>query len=191
MNRPIINLLVLSILAVFPAFAQPNPPAAAIATNVLAAASQTNQILSLVQHADQVRAACIQGRRSICGKIIQILPDGLVIESGYTNLLRAPLTTSWLVPSTATASRPENQLESNEPGALCIGLVFLTDYPKSKRLVPKRYDYVIIEGYPAGQHTYASVGSVQKTVRHFSAQLAKAVDLDVQSETHPPAASAK
>ena len=78
----------------------------------------------------------------------------MVVESGYTNLLRAPLTSSWLVPGTVVASRAVNLLESAEPGSVCLDTVYLTDYPKSKKLKPKRYDYVIIEGYPTGQHTY-------------------------------------
>jgi hypothetical protein len=158
-----------------------------------AGAGQTNQFMSAVQRAEKIRAACIQGRRSICGKILRVLPDGLVVESGYTNLLREPLTSSWLVPGTATASRATNQLESSEPGGICHGVIFLTDYPKSKRLTPKQYDYVIIEGYPAGQYAYTSVGTVRRTVRRFSAQLVKAVELNMQAEeeTRPPAAGTK
>jgi len=32
--------------------------------------------------------ACIEGRRRICGKVLQIVPEGLVVESGYVGLLR-------------------------------------------------------------------------------------------------------
>src|SRR5882724_4299650 len=70
--------------------------------------TQTNQALSIEQRTEQIRTACIQGRRSICGRILKVLPDGLVVESGYTNLLRSPLDRSWLVPGTATASRATN-----------------------------------------------------------------------------------
>jgi hypothetical protein len=34
---------------------------------------------------------------------------------------------------------------------------------------------VVIEGFPAGQFTYDSVGTVHHTVRHFSANLTAAV----------------
>lgn len=154
---------------------------------------QTNQDLSLAQRAEQIRADCIRGRRSICGKVLAVLPDGLVVESGYTNLLRQPLTASWLVPGTVTASRAVNLVEGAEPGSICLGMVYLTDYPKAKKLKPKRYDYVIIEGYPTGQYTYNSLGTIHKTVRRFSAQLSKAVELNLQAEQKlpPPAVDAK
>jgi hypothetical protein len=154
---------------------------------------QTDQDLALAQRAEQIRADCIRGRRSICGKILAVLPDGLVVESGYTNLLRQPLTRSWLVPGTVTASRAVNLMEGAVPGSVCFDTVYLTDYPKSKRLKPKRYDYVIIQGYPTGQYTYNSLGTIHKTVRRFSAQLSKAVELNLQAEQKPPqpAAGAK
>ena len=155
--------------------------------------NQTNQALAAVLHAEQVRDDCIKGRRSICGKILQILPDGLVVESGYTNLLRDPLTKSWLVPGTVVASRADNLIEQDEPGSVAVGRVFLTDYPKSRKAKPARYDYVIIEGYPAGEYTYTSLGTIHRTVRHFSAVLAKAVDLNLQAEAKAsvPTAPAK
>jgi hypothetical protein len=43
---------------------------------------------------------------------------------------------------------------------------------------------VIIEGEPAGQHTYTSLGTIHKTVRRFSAQLAKAVERNLESPTN-------
>lgn len=147
---------------------------------------KTNQDSPSAQHTEQVRATCINGRRSICGKILAVLPDGLVVESGYTNLLRQPLTSSWLVPETVTASRAVNLVEGAEPGSVCVDTVFLTDYPKSKKLKPKKYDYVIIESYPAGQYTYNPLGTIHKTVRRFSAQLSKAVALNLQAEQKPP-----
>ncbi|MFZ0826163.1 MAG: hypothetical protein WAO02_01950 [Verrucomicrobiia bacterium] len=144
--------------------------------------SQTNLGPSIVQQAEQMRAVCINGRRSICGKVLKILPDGLVVESGYTNLLRKPLDRSWLVPGTVTASRDPNLVESNTPGSICAGLVALTNLPKSRRARPKLYDYVVIEGYPAGQYSYTSVGSLQRTVRRFSASLETAVRLNLQAD---------
>jgi hypothetical protein len=125
---------------------------------------------------ERMRAECIDGRRSICGKILRIFPNGILVESGYTNLLREPLTRSWLVPGTVTATRAEHLVESREPGALCIGTVFLTNLPRGR---PKQYDYVIICGYPTGEFTYTSVGEVRKTVRRFSANLEKAVQANL------------
>ena len=153
---------------------------------------QTNQNPSIVQQAEQMRIACINGRRSICGKVLKILPDGLVIECGYTNLMRSPLNRSWLVPGTVTASRAPNLLESNEPGSICAGLVVLTNLPKSRRVKVKNYDYVIIEAYPAGHYTYASVGNLQRTVRRFSASLETAVKLNLQgNDNNLPARTAE
>jgi hypothetical protein len=128
--------------------------------------------LAAQELSEQLRAQCIAGRRSICGKILRIFPNGILVESGYTNLARAPLTKSWLIPGTVTAARGENLVESQEPGAMCIGTVFLTDLPRGK---PRQYDYVVIAGYLTGDCTYTSVGSVRKTVRRFSANLDKAV----------------
>lgn len=145
--------------------------------------NQTNrdQITDTFQDSERVRAICIEGRRLICGKILEVLPDGLVVDSGYTDLLRQPLIQSWLVPGTVKASRAENLLEENKPGDICIGLVFLTNLPKGKKLKPAQYDYVIIEGYPAGQYTYTSVGSIQRTVRQFCASLNAAVNWNLKT----------
>jgi len=151
-----------------------NPPPKQLQTN-------QDQITATFQDSERVRAICIEGRRLVCGKILEVLPDGLVVDSGYTNLLRQPLTQSWLVPGTANASRAENLLEENKPGANCIGLVFLTDLPKGKKFKPAQYDYVIIEGYPAGKYTYTSVGSVHRTVRQFSASLGAAIDWNLKA----------
>jgi hypothetical protein len=153
------------------------------ATNRSPEQLQTNrdQITPTFQDSERARAICIEGRRLVCGKILQVLPDGLVVDSGYTNLLRQPLTQSWLVPGTVQASRAANLLEENKPGANCIGLVFLTHLPQGKKFKPAQFDYVIIEGYPAGQYTYTSVGSVQRTIRQFSASLGAAVDWNLKT----------
>jgi len=118
----------------------------------------------------------------ICGEIVKVLPDGLVVDSGYTNLLREPLVRSWLVPGTVSASRAAGLVEGNSPDSVCVGLVFLTDLPKSRRLKPKLYDYVIIEAYPAGHYTYHSIGTIERSVRRYSGILEKAVDLVLASE---------
>lgn len=144
-----------------------------------AARSSTNGLPLLIERREQLRTVCLEGRRSICGKILRVLPEGLLVESGYTNLLRKPLTKSWLVPGTVVASRAPDLVESREPGALCVGTVFLTDLPRGK---PRPYDYVIICGYPTGQYTYTSAGSVRKTVRRFSAKLEQAVRTNLAAE---------
>lgn len=146
----------------------------------------TNQTPSIEERTARIRADCVQGRRSICGRILKVLPDGLVIESGYTNLVRYPLDRSWLVPGTAMANRTTGLVEGNEPGSMCVGLVFLTDIPKLRGTKPKQYDYVVIQGYPAGQYTYASLGTIERTVRRFSVGLQTAIDLCLESETKTP-----
>jgi hypothetical protein len=168
-------------------------------TLVLFASAQTNQLVStnktkttngasgttqnqigentaFAHEVEEARAACIQTRRRICGKIVRVLPEGLVVDSGYTNLMREPLTHSWLVPGTAEAIRPANLVEENQPGSVCVGLVFLRDIPKGAGVKPKVYDYVNMEAFPVGPHTYTSVGELQRTVRSFSSKLAKSVE---------------
>jgi uncharacterized repeat protein (TIGR03806 family) len=139
--------------------------------------SATNPPAAVFQSAERVRLDGIAGRRMICGKILRILPEGLVVESGYTDLLRPPLTDSWLVPGTVAATRTPNLVESREPGAICVGTILLTDLPRTRvKKTPRQFDYVILVGYPAGEATYTSVGTVQKTVRHFTGTLAAAVN---------------
>jgi len=135
-----------------------------------------------LRHEQEVRTLCIEGRRLICGRILEVLPDGLIVECGYTNLLREPLSRSWLIPATAQASRAENLIESKSPGAICVGRVLLTDTPKSKRTKPARYGYVIVEGYPAGHYNHTSAVGVQRTVRKFSASLLAAVQGTLEGE---------
>jgi hypothetical protein len=131
--------------------------------------------------AEKIRADCIANRRIICGKILKVLPGGLVVDSGYTDLLRPALSSSWLVSGSVVANRPADLIESALPGSPCVGRVFITDLPRLRGAKPKPYDYVVLLGYPAGQATYTSVGTVQKTVRRFSANLAKAVGLNFAS----------
>ena len=60
-------------------------------TNISA---DTGKCQVTAQRVEAVRAVCIQSRRIICGEIIMIFPDGIVVDSGYTNLLCAPLNQS-------------------------------------------------------------------------------------------------
>jgi hypothetical protein len=135
---------------------------------------QTNQMLSVKDRLEKIRMEVIQKRRMICGRIVKIMPDGLVVDSGYTNLMRAPLNLQWLMPGTVVAERATNLVEANQPDAICVGLVFVTDLPKSRGVKPALYDYVNLEGFPVGEYTYTSVGTIQRTVREFSNKLEKA-----------------
>ena len=141
--------------------------------------STTNTHAAISQSVEQVRSGCIEGRRMICGRIVRVLPDGLIVESGYTNLLRPPLTDSWLVSGAVTVALRPNLIESREPGSPCVGTVFLTDLPKARGRKPKLSDYVILLAYPAGERTYTTVGTVQRTVRRFTGTLAAAVKFQI------------
>jgi len=181
MKRMSMRIALILIFAVLSVSAQTNSPV------LETAQPQINPGL-LAQRYEQTRVDCIQGRRIICGKILKVLPDGLVIDSGYTNLMRSPLNKSWLIPGTVVATRPNNLVEANEPGTVCVGLVFLTDMPKTrgKPKKPKMYDYVNVEAFPMGQYTYASLGSIRRTVRLFTTKLAKATQWSFE-QSEPPA----
>jgi hypothetical protein len=127
---------------------------------------------------EQARTDCINKRRSVCGRIIKILPDGIVVHSGYASLLREPSLRSWLVPATINATLADHLIEGDTPGALCVGLVFLTDLPKAHGR-PEVNDYVILEGYPCGKFTYNSVGDVKHVIRRFSNSLDQAVKINL------------
>jgi len=141
------------------------------------AAPQTDA--ALVARSEQIRAACIEGRRRICGKVLQIVPEGLVVESGYVGLLRPELTRSWVAPGTVSVTRPPNLVEEKIPGSVCVGLIMVTDIPKKPAVKP--YDYVILEAYPAGQYLYAPVPNVNKSIRRFSVGLLTAVKLNLDA----------
>jgi hypothetical protein len=142
--------------------------------------TQTAAPASTATHSEQIRTDCINGRRLICGKVLKIVPGGLVVDSGYTGLLRPPLTRSWVVPGSVPASQNPVALELNEPGTPCIGLAFLTNIPPRPKV--KIFDYVIIMAYPAGQYVYTPVPNVEKTIRKFSASLDAAIKLNLQAQ---------
>jgi hypothetical protein len=152
------------------------------AQNINLAPSNSPPINADSQHAEEIRAKCLEGRRMICGKILKVLPEGLVVESGYTNLLREPLTKSWLLPGTVIATRPADLVEGKEPGCVAVGHIFLSNLPKARSTKPKQYDYVIIQGYPAGVYTYNSVGEIKKNIRRFATTLPGAVQINLQAE---------
>jgi uncharacterized repeat protein (TIGR03806 family) len=131
---------------------------------------------------EAVRSACVEGRRIICGKVLEVLPEGLVVDSGYTNLLRPPLTQSWVAPATVNASRNPNAIEGKEPGCVAFGLVFLTDLPRNPK--PHAFDYVMLTAYPAGQHSYTSTAGIRRTVRRFAGGVETAVRLTFQQRPY-------
>jgi uncharacterized repeat protein (TIGR03806 family) len=161
--------------------------AVALAGLICRASGQTNP----VARAEEIRDACVAGRRIICGRIVEVRPNGFVIECGYTNLLGSPLYRSWLLPATITAERDPNLVEGREPDSICAGRIFLVDTPKSRFAKPKLYDYIHIRGYPAGTMTYSSMGVLQTTLRRFSAGLETAIKLNLEAEAKPYGFSAR
>jgi hypothetical protein len=131
---------------------------------------------------EQVRTACISGRRRVCGRVLQVTPSGLVVDSGYTSLLQPPYNHSWLTRSPAAPARPAVLVEATAPDSIAVGLVFLTDIPKRKTV--HQYDYVALIGYPAGQYDYVPAPGVKKTIRRFAAGLERAVNLTIQADEH-------
>jgi hypothetical protein len=138
----------------------------------------TNQ-LAPGARAEQIRTACVEGRRYVCGKVLQVTPEGLVVDSGYPDLLNPPFNKSWVARGTASINRPPQLLEEKRPDAICVGVVFLTGIPKKPEV--HEYDYVVLHAYPAGQYQYKPVPGVEKTVRRFSGSLELAVKLNSQS----------
>jgi hypothetical protein len=136
-----------------------------------AVSAQTNATI----RAEQIRAECIQGRRHVCGRVLEVTPSGLVVDSGYTSLLQPPLNHTWLTRAAAAPVRPAALIERGAPDSVAVGLVFLTDLPRRPKA--RQYDYVSLIGYPAGQYNYAPAPGVAKTIRRFAAGLATAVRL--------------
>jgi hypothetical protein len=101
----------------------------------------------------------------------------LVVDSGYSALLNPPFNQSWVVRGNVSVTKNPSLVEEKKPDAICVGLVFLSNIPKKPSVKP--YDYVVIHGYPAGEHEYAPVPGVQKTIRRFSASLERAVSANL------------
>jgi hypothetical protein len=132
------------------------------------------------QRVEQVRTACIEGRRYVAGKVVQVVPEGLVVESGYSRLLSAPFNKSWVVSGTASVSPDPSAVEERKPDAVCVGLVLLSNIPKRPGV--KAFDYVVIHGYPAKEYTFKPVPGVEKVIRRFSASLDRAVEANLDHE---------
>jgi hypothetical protein len=167
-----------ALLAGAGASAQTNVPAA---SNAMAAAQHSDPAIAV--RAEQLRGLCIQERRCICGRVLAVQTNGLVIDSGYANLLRNELKGNWHFPGTVVAARDPHLVEDQTPGSICVGQIFLTDLPRKRRAKVKInvYDYVVIEGYPAGEYTYISAEKLPHTVRRYACGLETAVKLRLAS----------
>jgi hypothetical protein len=142
-------------------------------TNAASSTNQAEQLAAREHRAAEIRSACINGRRCVCGKVIKIVPEGLIVESGYTALMEPPFTGSWVIPGGALVTRDSKLIERNEPATACIGTVLLIDFPK--RPPVKLYDYVLLQAYPAGEYRYVPVPGVEKQIRKFAGGLDTAI----------------
>jgi hypothetical protein len=179
-----VKFCLLFVFAAASLYAQTNMPPAQNPT--------ASENIAVLQHVEELRARCIQERRIICGKIVKILPDGIIVDSGYTNLMRASLNQSWLIPGSVAAERATNYVESAAPDSVCLGQVYLTDLPKPPRGTKLNlFDYVVLDGFPMGKYTYTSVGTVEHTVRQFTTKVTTAVrwrygqEIEEQEKTKP------
>lgn len=160
-------------------------PAVLAQTNVSTSTNQTNQtnqtaIRDRHQRAAEIRADCINSRRCICGKVIKIVPEGLIVESGYIALMEPPFAGAWVIPSGALVNRDSKLIERSEPASPCIGTVLLTDFPR--RPAVKLYDYVLLQAYLAGEYLYTPVPGVEKQIRKFAGGLDTAVKIKLAAE---------
>ena len=149
-------------------------------TNASTPGTSTNQIAVRNQRAAEIRVACINGRRCVCGKVIGIVPEGLIVESGYIALMEPPFSQSWVIPAGALVKRDSKLLERSAPASPCIGTVLLTDFPS--RPAVKLYDYVLLQAYPAGEYLYTPVPGVEKQIRKFAGGLDTAVKIKLAAE---------
>ena len=120
----------------------------------------------------------------LCGRVLEITNNGVVLDSGYTDLLHEPINRYWVVPGNVTASRDPNAIEATEPGSPCIGTVFLnlTDAPKRGGRPIHPYDYILLLAYPIGSYDYVPVAPVTKKIRKFTGTLEMAVAINYSEE---------
>jgi hypothetical protein len=111
--------------------------------------------------------------------VIKIVPEGLIVDSGYTALMDSPFGQSWVIPGGALVNRDPKLIERSEPASPCIGTVLLTDFPR--RPAVNLYDYVLLQAYPAGEYLYTPVPGVQKPIRRFAGGLDTAVRIKLET----------
>ncbi len=171
-------LFLLTALAGCAGRATVNPAPAPVPSRPAALAPGPGQSAPAADPVEAIRTRCILGRRHVCGRVLQITPSGLVVDSGYTGLLQPPLNHSWLTRANVVPARPAALVEGAAPDAIAVGLLLLTDIPK--RPAVHRYDYVALNGYPAGHYDYVPAPGVTNTIRRFAAGLETAVRLNLQ-----------
>jgi hypothetical protein len=88
MKSMVNKIILLIMLVAMPVAAQPSAPNHLDeATNLspVQLENQTNldQTTAVLQDNKRARAICIEGRRLVCGKILEVLPDGLVLTKYF------------------------------------------------------------------------------------------------------------
>lgn len=158
-----------------------NPAKAAAADQQEAIAKKQQMVAaekSREQHAVQTRIqtaqqALIQRSRTISGKIIQKIPEGLLVDSGREDIDQVGHTdVEFNARGDMSTSKTVTLQEGDTAGALCLGLVLLADHPRYNQLVDD--NVVVVLAYPDGQFSYKAVSGGQKTVRKFTADFNKA-----------------
>ena len=111
--------------------------------------------------------------RTVSGKIIQKIPEGLLVESGQSEIDQVGHTdVEFDRMGNMSTSTTATLQEGDTARSLCLGLVLLEDHPRYDQLVDD--NVVVILAYPDGQFSYKSVGGGQKTVRKFTADFNRA-----------------
>lgn len=114
----------------------------------------------------------IDSSRTVAGKVIQKLPDGLLVDSGAEVMAEVGKTEFTYGKYSVSSVTHTGVGEGNQPGTTCLGLVLLQDHPRYSDMVDGAYVKVI--AYPIGQYQYTTVQNASKTVRKFSADLDRA-----------------
>ncbi len=109
-----------------------NAPSGPATPQPLGPAEQA-KALARAQLAEKLRAECIEARRYVAGRVIEITAKGLIVESGYSALLQPPFNQSWVVRGNATVAKDLDTPEEKHPDAVCRGLVLLTSIPPSSQ----------------------------------------------------------
>src|ERR1035441_6430075 len=82
------NLALLFLLTAFAGCSSHPPPPAPAPSRPAAIPAVPAEAAPVANPAEAIRTRCIQGRRHVCGRVLQITPSGLVVDSGYTGLDR-------------------------------------------------------------------------------------------------------
>lgn len=170
--------LVLALSGAVPLVGEPTNSTSAASTDRPLTPDERAKARSRAEWAEKIRSECIEARRYVAGRVVDITPTGLVVESGYSVLLTPPFNQSWVVHGNATVQPDAPAPEGNHPDAVCRGQVYLTNTPRRPKLKP--FDYVVIHAYPAGEETYRPVPGVEKTLRRYSASLENAVKFELE-----------